>query len=66
MSQKKKAVILGTGKAVPDNVLTNKELEQRVDTSDTWIVERAGICERRVAGPDEMLADLAAEDLSLS
>lgn len=61
MSQTKRAAILGTGKAVPDNVLTNKDLEQRVDTSDAWIVERTGIRERRVAGPDVMLADLVAE-----
>ncbi len=61
MSQTKRAAILGTGKAVPDTVLTNKDLEQRIDTSDAWIVERTGIKERRVAGPDVMLADLAAE-----
>lgn len=61
MLQEKRAVILGTGKAVPDNVLTNKDLEKRVDTSDAWIVERTGIRERRVAEPGVMLADLAAE-----
>jgi 3-oxoacyl-[acyl-carrier-protein] synthase-3 len=61
MSQKNRAAILGTGKAVPDNVLTNKDLEQMVDTSDAWITERTGIRERRVAEPDVMLADLSAE-----
>lgn len=61
MLKKSNAAILGTGKAVPDNVLSNKDLEQLVDTSDAWITERTGIRERRVAGPDERLADLAAE-----
>ncbi|MDH3997425.1 MAG: ketoacyl-ACP synthase III [Desulfuromonadales bacterium] len=61
MSQKSCAAILGTGRAVPDNVVTNKDLEKIVDTSDSWIVERTGIKERRVAEPDEMLTDLASK-----
>nr|WP_305147420.1 beta-ketoacyl-ACP synthase III [Butyricicoccus faecihominis] len=41
--------IIGTGSYVPDFVLTNKILEQLVDTNDEWIVKRTGIRERRIA-----------------
>jgi 3-oxoacyl-[acyl-carrier-protein] synthase III len=50
--------ITGLGCAVPERVMTNDELAQMVDTSDEWIVERTGIRERRVAGPNEALSDL--------
>lgn len=43
------AHIVGWGKYVPANVLTNDELAKRVDTSDRWIRERTGIAERRIA-----------------
>ena len=46
--------------AVPQTRLTNADLERMLDTSDAWIVERTGIRERRVAGPDENTATLAA------
>lgn len=52
------AFIAGWGTAVPDGTLTNADLEARVETSDAWIVERTGIRERRVAGPDETTATL--------
>ena len=44
-----RAAIAGWGTALPEQRLTNAELEQRVDTTDQWIVERTGIRERRVA-----------------
>lgn len=47
--------IVGTGRFLPDNVVTNADLEKKVDTSDEWIRERTGIAERRIA-PDDMLA----------
>ena len=50
---------LGTGPAVPDGVLTNADLEAYLDTSDEWIVERTGVRERRVAGPDDGTVSLA-------
>ena len=50
--------ILGTGAYVPERVLTNEELEKLVDTSSTWILERTGIRERRIAGPDEDIATM--------
>ncbi len=44
------AVITGWGTALPERVLTNQDLEQTIDTSHEWIVERTGIRERRVGG----------------
>lgn len=55
------AAITGWGTAVPEGRLTNADLEARVDTDDAWIVDRTGIRERRVAGPDETTATLAAD-----
>jgi 3-oxoacyl-[acyl-carrier-protein] synthase-3 len=54
------AAVTGIGTALPEQRLTNAELEARVDTSDEWIVERTGIRERRVAAPDETTATLGA------
>ena len=51
--------ITGLGANVPAHVLTNDELSRMVDTSDEWIVARTGIRERRVAGADEALSDIA-------
>ena len=50
------AAITGWGAALPDTVVTNAQLEQRLDTSDAWIVERSGIRERRVGGTVSSLA----------
>ena len=43
-------MITGWGTALPERVLTNHDLEQMIDTSDEWIVERTGIRERHVGG----------------
>ncbi|NUT55930.1 MAG: ketoacyl-ACP synthase III [Thermoleophilia bacterium] len=51
--------ITGLGVHVPDRVFTNTDLEQFVDTSDEWIVERTGIRERRFASEEEALTDIA-------
>ena len=53
--------IVGTGSYVPENVLTNFDLEKTLDTSDEWIVQRTGIKERRLAGPEQATSDLAKE-----
>lgn len=53
--------ILGTGKYVPERVLTNQELEAMVETNDEWIVTRTGIRERRIAAEHEAASDLAYE-----
>ena len=52
--------ITGLGVHVPERVMTNDDLEQFVDTTDEWIVERTGIRERRIASPEEALTDIAA------
>ena len=54
-----KARILGTGRAVPERVLTNADLEKMVDTSDEWITVRTGIKERRIAAENESLSSFA-------
>ncbi|MGF9710894.1 beta-ketoacyl-ACP synthase III [Paenibacillus naphthalenovorans] len=53
--------IIGTGKYVPERVLTNQDLEKMVDTNDEWIVTRTGIRERRMASPEQASSDLAYE-----
>ncbi len=50
--------ITGLGGHVPERVVTNDELSQRMDTTDEWIMERTGIRERRIAADDEALSDL--------
>ncbi len=56
--QRPVAMIAGLGAAVPSTVITNADLEARLDTSDQWIVDRTGIRERRVLQPGEALSDL--------
>jgi 3-oxoacyl-[acyl-carrier-protein] synthase III len=53
--------IIGTGSYLPEKVLTNKDLENMVDTTDEWIVSRTGIRERRIAAEDQASSDLALE-----
>ncbi len=55
----KRAKIVGTGMYVPERVVTNDELAQWMDTSDEWIRQRSGICERRFVSDGETPADLA-------
>jgi 3-oxoacyl-[acyl-carrier-protein] synthase-3 len=55
------AHITGWGVAIPEKVLTNDEIAQMVETNDEWIRSRTGIEERRIAGPEESTATLAAE-----
>jgi len=49
----------GTGAYLPDKILTNADLEKIVDTTDSWIVDRTGIRERRIASDDQSTCDLA-------
>ena len=51
--------IVGTGRYLPERVLTNEDLEKMVETSDQWIRDRTGIRERRIARDDEGAADMA-------
>ncbi|MBM7073664.1 ketoacyl-ACP synthase III [Shewanella sp. 202IG2-18] len=50
--------ILGTGSYLPVQVRSNQDLEQMVETSDQWIIERTGISERRIAATDESVATM--------
>ncbi|HKW86665.1 MAG TPA: beta-ketoacyl-ACP synthase III [Nitrospiraceae bacterium] len=56
-----RARILGTGSCVPERVLTNADLERMVATSDSWIAERTGIRERRIAAPGEACSDFGTK-----
>lgn len=51
--------IAGTGSYLPTRILSNKDLETMVDTTDEWIFTRTGIRERHIAAPDELTSDLA-------
>ncbi|PLY04522.1 MAG: 3-oxoacyl-ACP synthase [Desulfuromonas sp.] len=61
MNQRPLAMILGTGCATPEKILTNADLEKIVDTSDEWITTRTGIRQRHVAEPGKPLSELATE-----
>jgi len=50
---------MGTGSYLPEKIVTNADLEKVLDTTDQWIRERTGICERRVARDDETSCDMA-------
>jgi 3-oxoacyl-[acyl-carrier-protein] synthase-3 len=54
------ARITGLGHYQPERVLTNAELASMVDTTDEWIVRRVGIQTRRIARPDETVAEMGA------
>lgn len=56
-----RAVVTGTGAALPARVLTNYDLEKMVDTSDDWITSRTGIKERRIAAEGEYLSQYATD-----
>jgi len=74
-----RATIWGTGRALPEKVITNADMEKLVDTTDEWITSRTGIKERRQAAPDEYtsllciraarqaleMAGVSAQDLDL-
>ncbi|HWD41380.1 MAG TPA: beta-ketoacyl-ACP synthase III [Fimbriimonas sp.] len=54
-----RAVVAGTGSATPDKVLSNRDLEKIVETSDEWIIQRTGIHERRICNDDETTGSLS-------
>lgn len=61
MSSKTYSKIIGTGRYLPEKVLTNKDLESMVDTSDEWIRERTGIEQRHIAADNQTTCDLAEQ-----
>ncbi|MBO3759782.1 beta-ketoacyl-ACP synthase III [Ciceribacter sp. L1K22] len=56
-----RSVVRGFGAALPKRVLSNRELESMVETSDEWIVQRTGIRQRYIAGEGETTASLGAD-----
>jgi 3-oxoacyl-[acyl-carrier-protein] synthase III len=53
-----RSIVRGFGSALPKRVVTNREMESMVDTTDEWIVQRTGIRQRYIAGEDETSASL--------
>jgi 3-oxoacyl-[acyl-carrier-protein] synthase III len=60
------AGIFGVGAALPERVITNEDLVERLDTSDEWIVRRTGIRERRVLERGQPLSELATRACALA
>ena len=56
-----RTLVRGVGGYLPERILTNKELESKIDTSDEWIVQRTGIRQRHIAAEGEFTSDLAAK-----
>lgn len=54
-----RSLIVGSGAYLPEKVVSNDDLAKRVDTTDAWIRERTGICQRHVAADGELTSDLA-------
>ena len=59
MFKERYARISGWGKYVPERVITNKDLEQMVDTSDEWITQRTGIKERHIRSENDTNSSMA-------
>ncbi|MDX1482058.1 MAG: beta-ketoacyl-ACP synthase III [Woeseiaceae bacterium] len=53
--------IVGTGRYLPERILTNADLEKMVETSDEWIRTRTGVERRHIAAPDQSTSDLCVE-----
>ena len=60
------AHIIGLGHYVPENIVTNDDLSELMDTSDQWIVDRTGIKERRFAALNQGPSDLAIPAVELA
>lgn len=59
--KRRQAKIIGTGSYLPERVLSNRDLEKMVETSDEWIVSRTGMKERRIAKEDEFTSHMGAK-----
>ena len=51
----------GSGSYVPDQILTNEKISQKVDTSDEWIKSRTGIAERRISSCGDNVTEMGYE-----
>ena len=61
MTKVLRSVVTGVGGYLPDEIVTNTDLAQVVDTSDEWIIERTGIRQRHRAAKDQPVSDLAVK-----
>ncbi|MCX7585231.1 beta-ketoacyl-ACP synthase III [Phenylobacterium sp. 58.2.17] len=66
MTKVLRSVVTGVGGYLPDEIVTNTDLAQVVDTSDEWIIERTGIRQRHRAAKDQPVSDLAVEAARLA
>lgn len=55
----RRARLIGHGRYLPERIVSNDDLSQRVDTSDAWIRQRTGIRQRHMAEPNQVTSDLA-------
>ena len=53
--------IVGTGRYLPERIMTNADLEKIVDTTDEWIRTRTGVERRHVVAPDQTTSDMCVE-----
>jgi 3-oxoacyl-[acyl-carrier-protein] synthase III len=60
MTERRRAVLAGTGSYLPEQIVTNAQMAERVETSDEWIVERTGIRQRHFSAPHETAAYMGA------
>ncbi len=61
LAKMRRSVFLGCGSYLPEKIVTNDDLANRLDTSDEWITQRTGIRQRHIAFEDENTSDLAIE-----
>ncbi|NOZ65454.1 MAG: ketoacyl-ACP synthase III [Alphaproteobacteria bacterium] len=54
-----RSVVSGCGSYLPEKIVTNAQMEDMVDTTDEWIIERTGIRQRHIAADNELTSDLA-------
>lgn len=54
-----RSIVSGCGSYLPEKIITNAQLEDMVDTTDDWIIERTGIRQRHIAADNELTSDLA-------
>ncbi|MCF8474481.1 MAG: ketoacyl-ACP synthase III [Emcibacter sp.] len=54
-----RSIVSGCGSYLPEKIITNKKMEELVDTTDEWIIERTGIIQRHIAADNELTSDLA-------
>ncbi len=56
-----RSIVSGCGSYLPEKIVTNKQMEDIVDTTDEWIIERTGIKQRHIAADGELTSDLAVK-----